>query len=55
VPALVYAAAGNPAFFRFTLPGIPALAGVRATLQGASLEVGACFRATDGLVLEVRP
>jgi hypothetical protein len=55
MPALLFSTPGNPAFFCFHVPPIPALAGHVLTMQGASLEVGVCFRATDAVVAWVQP
>ena len=48
-------AQGDPAVFRFPLPQQPSLAGFSLTLQGAALEVGNCYGATDALVVTVQP
>jgi hypothetical protein len=55
VPRIVLSGFGNPAIFCFALPADPAVAGASVTLQGASLELGVCFRATDALVITVQP
>jgi len=55
IPRLVFSAQGNPALFCLPVPPAPALAGLPISLQGASLETGVCFRATDAVVATVQP
>jgi hypothetical protein len=55
IPLLVLSSLGNPASFCFAIPALPALAGASFTVQGASLEIGVCFRGTDALVITIQP
>jgi len=55
LPESALEARGNPVVFCALLPSDPALAGAGFTVQGASLEIGVCFRATDALVFVIQP
>ena len=54
-PQAVLTATGDPASFCLALPPNPALAGTLFTIQGASLIVGGCWRATDAVEAVVLP
>lgn len=54
-PQAILWSTGNPASFCFAVPAVPALAGASATVQGASLEIGVCFRVSDGLLVVLQP
>jgi hypothetical protein len=54
-PQAVLSAGGDPALFCFVLSRNPALVGQSFTLQGAALEIGVCYRATNALSVTLQP
>jgi len=54
-PQLVLSAMGDPASLCVAFPPAPELIGQAFCVQGASLEVGVCFRATDALCVVIQP
>jgi hypothetical protein len=54
-PLLVLATGGTPSTFCVLVPQDPVVVGMNFCLQGAALEVGSCFRATDGVSVTVQP
>jgi hypothetical protein len=55
LPQLIVSTVGDAASFCVALPAGPALIGKALCIQGASLEVGVCFRATDALAVVIQP
>jgi hypothetical protein len=54
LPQAILTATGDPALFCLPIPANPALVGQPVVLQGASLEVGVCFRMTDAIGGEIQ-
>jgi len=54
LPQAILTATGDPALFCLSIPANPALVGQPVVLQGASLQVGVCFRMTDAIGGEIQ-